>query len=78
MSNKCLICSICDRVVTEYDEETVKVARRWGFFVCGMGRMNHLDENFIRKTILVNKHDKIERKGLFTGATVPLTIEVGM
>ena len=73
-----LICSICDRVHVDYTAEELKIARSWDFFVCGMAKLNHLDENFVRKTILVTKVNKTTRHDIVTGKQVHLELESGM
>lgn len=77
-NRKCLICGVCDRPVFDFDADTVKVARSWGFFVCGMAKIPHQDENLVRKTILVTDVNGTLRKDLFTKETVCWDLEVGM
>ena len=73
-----LVCEICHRGHTDFSPETLKLAKRWGFFLCGMARMNHLDENFVRQTLLVTKINKTTRHDIFTGKQVNNNVEEGM
>lgn len=76
--NGILVCAICGQAHFDYDADTVKLARGWGFFVCGMLHKSHMDENWVRKTILVTKSGKSTRHDIFTGKQVQINLEEGM
>ena len=77
MSKHFCVCAICGNGVGLTDEQ-FKLAKSWGFFVCGMADQSHADENFVRKTILETKINRTVRKNLKTKEVVDLDLEIGM
>ena len=77
MSKHFCVCAICGNGVGLTDEQFAN-AKDWGFFVCGIADTNHLDENFVRKTILETKINRTVRKDLKPPEVVDLDLEIGM
>ena len=78
MTNMVLICKMCGRIHLNPTSSQVSIARGWGFFVCGMAKLSHTDECFIRKTILITRVNKTTRHDILTGEKVELDFEIGM
>ena len=77
-TNTVLICKMCGRIHLNPTSDQISIAKGWGFFVCGMAKLNHIDECFVRKTILVTKVNKTNRHDIITGKKVELDLEIGM
>lgn len=78
MANMVLICKICGRIHLNPTSDQISIAKGWGFFVCGMAKLNHIDEYFVRKTILITKANKTTRYDIISGEKVELDLEIGM
>lgn len=78
MTNMVLICKICSRIHLNPTSDQISIAKGWGFFVCGMAGLNHVNESFVRKTLLITKVSKTTRHDVMTGEKVELDLEIGM
>ena len=78
MTNTALICKVCGRIHLNPTSNQINTAKGWGFFVCGMAGLPHVDEYFVRKTILVTRVNKTTRHDILTGEKVELDFEIGM
>lgn len=63
-----LFCDSCKKVHLNPSQEEKALAKRWGFFLCGMAGKSHADENFVRTTVIYNG----VRRNLFSGEEVEL------
>jgi len=70
MEKKCfVVCEVC-KLGREVDVATLNIAKRWGFFSCGMAMLPHKGETTVNSSVLVTEDGRTFRRSLITGQEV--------